>query len=354
MAAASGQPDIAPLVENAFDFLHRALDEFDTHPKYSVIHFYTAVELFLKARLQAEHWSLVVANHNQLNRAKFDQGDFVSVNLEEAANRLDKAVQAPLSDDDIRVFNGLRKHRNRMVHFFHDATREGDQREIQNIAREQLRAWFALHTLLARKWSAVFQKWIPALAEIEKKLRKHREFLNAIFEDKKPEIEKARAEGIEIVFCPSCAFDALLGADETKPLQEVECCVCEFSSVRLAIECTKCGEQVEFFDDGFGRCECGEAYDPQSLATALNDFVWQKDDPATRLPAHCAECDGFETVISSGGKLFCVGCFQQWDWEDIAMCDWCSDPNTGDMSDSNFHGCNVCDGAYGHHMSKND
>ena len=43
------------LVENAMDFLHRSIDEFSEHPKFSVIHFHAAVELFLKARLMAEH-----------------------------------------------------------------------------------------------------------------------------------------------------------------------------------------------------------------------------------------------------------------------------------------------------------
>ena len=39
------------LVENAIDFLNQAADELANNPKYSVIHFYTAVELLLKARL---------------------------------------------------------------------------------------------------------------------------------------------------------------------------------------------------------------------------------------------------------------------------------------------------------------
>ncbi|HIP71183.1 MAG TPA: hypothetical protein EYH05_07285, partial [Anaerolineae bacterium] len=49
------------LVENAMDFLSQSIEEFDGSPKYSVIHFHAAVELFLKARLMAEHWSLVVS-----------------------------------------------------------------------------------------------------------------------------------------------------------------------------------------------------------------------------------------------------------------------------------------------------
>ncbi len=49
------------LVENAFDFLFKAISEIEGQPKYSVIHFYAAVELFVKARLMKEHWSLVIS-----------------------------------------------------------------------------------------------------------------------------------------------------------------------------------------------------------------------------------------------------------------------------------------------------
>jgi hypothetical protein len=52
------------LVANAIDFLRRAINEFKKDPKYSIIHFSAAVELLLKARLMAEHWSLVVSDRN--------------------------------------------------------------------------------------------------------------------------------------------------------------------------------------------------------------------------------------------------------------------------------------------------
>ena len=49
------------LVENAIDFLQMSVQELEKRPKYSVIHFAMSVELFLKARLLREHWSLVVS-----------------------------------------------------------------------------------------------------------------------------------------------------------------------------------------------------------------------------------------------------------------------------------------------------
>ena len=38
------------LVENAFDFLFKAIAEIKEQPKHSIIHFYAAVELLVKAR----------------------------------------------------------------------------------------------------------------------------------------------------------------------------------------------------------------------------------------------------------------------------------------------------------------
>ena len=39
------------IFRNAVDFLNRALDELDAHPKYALIDFAAAVELVFKARL---------------------------------------------------------------------------------------------------------------------------------------------------------------------------------------------------------------------------------------------------------------------------------------------------------------
>lgn len=44
------------LVRNAIEFLQRSMKELENQPKYAVIDFCTALELFLKARLLKEHW----------------------------------------------------------------------------------------------------------------------------------------------------------------------------------------------------------------------------------------------------------------------------------------------------------
>ena len=58
------------LVRNAMDFLKKSVDELEESPKYSVIYFSTAVELFLKARLLREHWSLIISNVNKVQKRK--------------------------------------------------------------------------------------------------------------------------------------------------------------------------------------------------------------------------------------------------------------------------------------------
>lgn len=127
------------LTNNAIDFLNRAIDDFKAQPKYSIINFHTAVELFLKARLLREHWSLIVSKSP--DRQKFDAGDFMSVTFDEACVRLQNIVQSPVPERARKNFDAIRKHRNKMVHFFHDAD-SGIGPAIEVIAREQLRAWY--------------------------------------------------------------------------------------------------------------------------------------------------------------------------------------------------------------------
>ena len=72
---------VTTLLDNAFDYLEKSAKEFDSDPKYSVINFFSSVELFLKARLACEHWSLIVADEIVLS--KFLDGDSKTLYYEE-------------------------------------------------------------------------------------------------------------------------------------------------------------------------------------------------------------------------------------------------------------------------------
>jgi hypothetical protein len=130
------------LVINALDFLARSIADLEQQPKHSTINFYTAVELFLKARLMAEHWSLVVSKRYEPDWDKFLAGDFHSVSLDEAALRLKKTVRSGLADQELKAFQRVGAHRNKAVHFFHEAhSAEENDALLRVIAKEQLTAW---------------------------------------------------------------------------------------------------------------------------------------------------------------------------------------------------------------------
>ena len=126
------------LVGNAFDFLEHSSQELEISPKYSLINFTAAIELLLKARLMLEHWSLIIEEPQKANLSQFLNGDFRSIGMEEAIQRLKSIANSPISDKERRVFHALREHRNKLVHFFHpNYVGRPDHTAIESVVVEQ-------------------------------------------------------------------------------------------------------------------------------------------------------------------------------------------------------------------------
>ena len=348
------------LVENALDFLSQSIRELlDEQPKYSVIHFHAAVELFLKARLMAEHWSLVVARSKEPDWDGFVAGDFVSVSLEEAAKKLDKVVRSGLGNQALRAFVGVTKHRNKMVHFFHEGVSVDENDQLRRkVAKEQLTAWYLLHKLLTSKWSDVFSPWSRQLGEIDGELRTLQEFLKVVYEQVEPQIDRRKENGAIFSDCPSCGFESQEHEDWVGDLYEAKCLVCGLADRCLTIECPRCGEAVRFVNEGFGECGCCERpLEPENVAAALVDeqaaHVARMDGDDSWELGNCSDCDGFHTVVrlNEDGHL-CTSCFGEFEF--MQVCGWCNELNTGDMTDSSWAGCSVCDGSIGRVRDRDD
>lgn len=341
------------LVENAFDFLDRALSDIEEAPKYSVIHFYAAIELFLKARLMAEHWSLVIAKPQDADLKKFLAGDFQSVTLNEAAERLDKVVQSPLTKAEIEQFRSLGKHRNQMVHFFHEGDGIGATAGLrEKVAAEHLRAWYLLNRLLTDRWGSVFKPWEVELARVSNALKSSRQYLGTVYELLRPDIGAKMSAGHFFNECRSCGYLAAEVRGAVGLVQGQQCVVCELSSTQVTVECLDCGEPVVFVDEGFSQCEaCSQAFEPVHLAKQLDE-----DEPGTKdyfesgMPGHCTSCGGYKTVVHHGGKCVCASCLGIFDHHELHQCDWCGEVNAGDMEDSRAAGCSACEGSLGHAM----
>jgi len=344
------------LVDNALDFLTHSIGELDTYPKYSIIHFSAAMELFLKARLMSEHWSLVVTHGQKADLAKFVAGDFRSVSLDEAIDKLDRILQTGLTEPEIRVFRDVARHRNKTVHFFHEADYSSRQQDIrQEIAKEQLRAGYFLHRLLREQWKDIFHEWSTQIDDIYEGLKTRRAFLQVVFDEKAPTIEERMTRGSTFLPCRSCGFDALEHAGILDEVKTSRCLVCDLVDRILIVRCANCGERVFFFGEGFSACEsCGAEYEPDHVADCLVDeqarYVATKDGDDSYDLGNCNLCDGYQTVVRDrGGDYVCANCFEQFDY--LSRCGWCNEPNTGDMSDSYVAGCNHCGGLAAHDRS---
>ena len=339
------------LVRNALDFLTQARADMEDHPKYSVIHFHAAVELFLKARLMAEHWTLVVAKRTEPDLDEFLSGDFRSVSLREAATRLSKVVRSGLSKQELQAFEVVVKHRNKMVHFFHEAhTKEENDEVKREIVRQQLNAWYFLNKLLTVQWKEVFKSWATPIGSIDAALRELHVYLKVVFDNLTPEIEKLKGEGIQFGKCPSCGFESQGYEAKTGSIYEAKCLVCKLIKYRLQIVCSECDNEVVIEDEGYSLCNsCGQRLKPEDLVDILKPidpqaaYIAAKEGCAIEDLGNCSECDRYHTVVylDELGKYFCAGCFEV--FESLELCEWCNEPNTGNMEASFGDGCNVCE-----------
>lgn len=342
------------LVENAFDFLFKAITEIEDQPKYSVINFYAAVELFVKARLMNEHWSLVVSQKQEADWDKFIAGDFQSVTLTEAANKLKKIVRSGLSKAELDAFKEVANDRNKMVHFFHAAhTEEESGKFKRNIVKKQLKAWFFLHQLLIAKWKNEFSPWSEKTAKLDKELRKLHGFLQVIFDNLKPQIEVNKKKGILYGECPSCCFESQELSEIKNSIYEAKCLVCGLVEKSLNIQCPECGEIVTLKEEGFGQCQsCGKHLEPEEAAGALIDsdaaHIAAMEGDYSWSEGNCSDCDGYHTVVrTENDEWICASCFGV--FKSLQTCGWCHELNTGDMEHSYVAGCNYCDGMAGWH-----
>lgn len=340
------------LVENAIDFLVRSIDEIKERPKYSIIHFHSAVELFLKARLASEHWSLVVAPRQEADWQKFISGDFRSVSLEEAANKIDKIIQNRLTDSELKAFRDVMKHRNKVVHFFHEIHYEKDRvQSIEKIVKQQLRAWYFLHRILSQKWKYYFREWSEQISDINEKLKGHKIFLQVIFNEIEDTIKEKVKSGYLFLRCASCGFEAQEHSREYKEIYQAKCLVCDVIDTCIKIKCSKCRSDMYFVNGGFSEClSCSTQYEPTDLAYHLLDGIQShiaaKDGDDSWTLGNCDFCDSYQTVVRIEDEYVCTNCFEQFDC--MSRCDWCGALNTGDMEHSYITGCNQCEGLLGH------
>jgi hypothetical protein len=344
------EPFFDSLARNAIDFIEKSIEELDHSPKYSVIHFYTAIELFIKARLLVEHWSLIVSKPELANLTKFKAGDFQSVNMWEAVKRLKGISSEKIGDKAEVIFDVIGKHRNKLVHFFHEKyLTTPDNITLEEIIPEQYTGWYHLHFLITNKWRNVFKDYQDEIERLNQLMHRQKEFLSVKFDELKDDIGKDIQAGVNYTTCIYCNFLAAKIDDSNDPIFSCKCRICHMRHNYLLIECPKCNSEVKIEDLGVGECKkCGFKSDLDYLLLKLGPH----EDPREESDkAYCANCSytNEPTVIPIYSKYLCLNCLELFD--ETERCDWCNELLAGmDLTDSYYKGCVLCDG----HGYRND
>jgi len=338
------------LAANAFEFLSRSSAEFAESPKFSIIHFCAGLEMLLKARLMREHWSLIVSKPEQAHRQAFLDGAFVSVTLEQTWSRLRDIVGLPLNESAQKAFNEVSKHRNMAIHFFHSGLEKNDK-TLEKIVIQQGQAWFHLHRLLSA-WPE-FEAYREEIEATERSLRGHRKYLVGKFEVLKPELDILKKQGHSLMACRVCDFEAAIASQFDQYLFDLECKVCDHQEIVVELKCPSCHNDTLLGADRICQA-CGLEVGTDELVDA---FVDAGDAHRAAMEgdchygmANCHACDGHFSAFVCGDRYLCSECFDV--VESVEVCQWCNEPNTGDMEDSYWAGCNFCDGAAGHHRDE--
>lgn len=353
------------LVLNAIDFLEHSVSEIKKNPKYSIINFCTAVELFLKSRLMLEHWSLVFDDPKQAHWNKFLQGDFKSVTMENAIKRLEAIADLKFDQDEEECFRTIRNHRNRLVHFFNKTySSESNAKELETVATEECKGWFYLSQLLREKWKDDFLKYVDDIEKLDKLMLNVRPYLQGKFDALLPEIERKKKQNISFNTCPSCGFDSsekkrVFDSQFSGYLLSPDCLVCNFEAWKeLIVSCPNCENgQIQVEELGKGECEsCKYSINLDYLLDKYPESEHINKDFQERNRAYCDYCQDFKqpTVVPYENIWLCLSCLKSYDDNQVGNCEFCGEFVSGNLDDSLLSGCLMCEGLGGYYRDKDD
>lgn len=343
------------VVGNAIEFFETSIKDFKDRPKYSIINFCSGLELVLKARLLTEHWTLILKSPEKADLATFPNGNFQSVNIVESIDRLTKICNESFTSDEKKCFERLRDHRNKVVHFCHDAySKKPDKKILEEVAAEQCMAWWYLHRRLMGGWAGYFEKHNRAIERINKALHGHRVFLQTKYRALKPEIDKEVANGREYRSCFACGCLAASVDEIQEPVFQAECRVCGTCDSFLRLACPKCKNLSDIDDLASGVCENEECEADITLYDVMKKYVPSYDprDGDEEQAYYCASCEHpNHSATILGDKHFCFSCKEWFDFPE--QCNFCGAHLVGfDPDGSGYYGCFMCETAAKEHYDK--
>lgn len=337
------------VVTNGILFLDSSVSNLSKSPKSSLIDLYTAIELFFKARLMKEHWSLIISKPESAVKEKFESGDFHSVYLEEASIRLKNICGENIKKEAMDNFKALGKHRNQIVHFAHTGF-SGKETEV---VIEHWVSWFHLYKLLTNNWADIFTSYLGLIDEIDVRVKLNHNFLKVKFDLIQDKIEIEKKRGSRIVSCTSCELESAKILKSHGWGEDIECLVCDVKDLKLkaietSIPCLNCNKEVKYFMVKDHKCTECQTELASEYALEKYTEIYKEQDPETRYDdeadplAYCHKCQvEKQTVLNLEGMWVCVECEDR-GWPALD-CENCDSFVTGDVETISYFACHRCE-----------
>lgn len=336
------------VIRSAIDFMDTAIGELGDKPKYSALHFAIALELFLKARLMEEHWSLVLQKPGVKSRENFFKGKSKTVGASDAFTRI-QGILGPSGGDKAKVaFDKIASHRNQIVHFHVQELAEADSKASQtaDLAAAQCSAWYHLRRLLTRQWKDCFDGHLTAIEGLNEKMVRNRDFLDLRRKQVKGLLRRKQQEGTPVRLCRACDSEAAAQRGDGRTHKAYDCLVCGTMTSYVRMKCSACGhpEPIEAYSAFEDVCpHCGAELDLEAVKKQVGV---KAKDRAGAFDAWCWEC-GEElweaTVVRIAERpevLLCLGCGEQ--YEHVQGCDCGEWTVARDKSQLEEQGCASC------------
>lgn len=362
------------LLNNAFDFLGNSIDNFETNPKYSIIHFCTAIELILKARLLKEHWSLIV--DGEPNLENFKKGNFKSINFTDLVARINSATSENISSEIDETFKSIASERNKIIHFYHPMNAEYDISHDPEIPRIkaavlELKSWEKLKSLLLA-WQECFNgtyDYKGTIKEISRKIKSLESYYELKYKILEPEILENIKKGRLYKNCDCCNKDcSFIENTEYKNIDRYSCKVCGKETYSIVLVCPKCGKnkRIDISDikkNMYEECinaDCDEVFNINDCILALFNYIPNEefikelldeeiittDNYFEHSPINCGSCGSPHSCVIHNDFVVCVECGDLGNKSSIKTCGYCNERivTTSNMTDSDYKGCGFCDG----------
>lgn len=326
------------LMDNALEFAKRAAQDIKNQEfKFAIINFCSSIEQIIKAKLIQNNWTCIVCSENDTSIDDFLNGDFKSIDISTALNKLEKPDNPKGYSKTIKK---LFKERNKVIHFYnpklHD---ESEERVIANLIYQ---AWFKTHKFLSANRDELFFQ--PDFSMIHRELTVVKSYLEEVYSSSLVEVRKEEKKGKKILSCCTCGLEAMT-ADATANLIKIgHCLICDHDCPFIEVECT-CGVLNYTFDIIDFYCsdlECNEkiSFSQDDLEKALSPVSYEFESGDEY--ADCNACDSCDSVGMVGDYYICSNCFEMSEY--ITACEYCGKLSTNLSPDSCIDGCPSCGG----------